>query len=166
MVGFGRGTMLPPDAVKEMIAEETIQGHSEKCLPVNRTVVDRLAALITSQLELPDQHCNVMHPLRLAEDTLLLPHIQVFSSEERRPALVIEFFDERSRESAAKRRRLYERGGLREYWAIYLDVMELERYVLLEGTYLHPHLFAPQRDTVFSVVLPDLCVAPSFFTSP
>jgi Uma2 family endonuclease len=54
-----------------------------------------------------------------------------------------------------RKRALYERFGVAEYWIVDLDLDVIEAYVLDGGRYGAPAVFRP-GDTVTAVVLPDL----------
>ena len=120
----------------EKIVEERIAGTRVVSMQVERALLEEFGHLLASQLETPDYHVRITHPLYLSEDSVVIPHLQIASDASEMPALIIEFFNVQSRLTTAARLRLYERHRIREYWAIDLDTLELDRYVLLEGYYL------------------------------
>lgn len=146
----------------EEIVEEKIEGARVASLQVEMALLEEFGHLLASQLETPDYHVCITHPLYLSEDSVVIPHLQIAPDASDMPALIIEFFNVQSREALPVRLRLYERHRIREYWAIDLDAHELDRYVLLEGFYLPAHAFDLRTDVVFSVVFPELHLDPAF----
>jgi len=128
----------------EEIVEERIDGTRVASMQVERALLEELGHLFVSQLETPDYHARITHPLHLDEDSVVIPHLQI------------------APDTTAARLQLYEKHRIREYWTIDLDTRELDRYVLLEGFYLPAHAFDLRTDAVFSVVFPELRLDPSF----
>jgi len=157
------GLFQQPDRTEvEKIVEERIAGTRVASMQVERALLEEFGHLLASQLETPDYHVRITHPLYLSEDSVVIPHLQIAPDASEMPALIIDFFNVQSRLTTAARLRLYERHRIREYWAIDLDTRELDRYVLLEGYYLPPHAFDLRTDAVFSVVFPELRLEPAF----
>ena len=146
----------------EEIVEERIDGTRVASMQVERALLEELGHLFVSQLETPDYHARITHPLHLDEDSVVIPHLQIAPDASGLPALIIEFFSVQNRHTTAARLQLYEKHRIREYWTIDLDTRELDRYVLLEGFYLPAHAFDLRTDAVFSVVFPELRLDPSF----